>query len=80
MFDTPQGRERVARLEERSDSHRQQIEKVFCVLDEIDAKVERILKMQNRQLGFLSGIAFSFGLIGAAVGAMGTEVLKKIFS
>lgn len=71
---------RIAVVEERLDGHDDKFNEVVSTLKDIEADVKGISRKLDKNLSFFAGVAFAFSTIGAAIGAVGTETIKKIFS
>lgn len=70
--------ERLAVLEERSETQRSQIDDLLDAIRSLTKEVTRINNKLDRNTGFLAGIAFAFSLIGACIGSVGSEMLKRM--
>ncbi|MDX1974491.1 MAG: hypothetical protein SFT92_02320 [Rickettsiales bacterium] len=70
--------ERLAVLEERTETHRAQIDALLEALKTLTREVTLINHQLSRNLGFLGGVAFVFSLFGACIGAFGAEIIRRL--
>lgn len=77
MLNSRHENERIAILEERTETHRQQIDDLLSAIKELTGEVVRINRQLSRNMGFLGGVAFVFSLMGACLGALANEIIKR---
>lgn len=72
----PTDRERIVKLETQRDFQDTFNEKVVNRLEAIDDKVGIISAWVENKSGFIAGILFCVGIVGACVGAFSSSVWK----
>lgn len=78
MVHTMDGRERLAKLEQRMDDQEEKIAKIASTLETIQREVSTIRLRLEKSMSFVGGIAFTFSMVGGAFAVGVHWILNKM--
>jgi len=78
MPDTRSGRERIARLEERSENTDEKVDQLIASVEHVANEVSLIRMKFEKSISFVGGIAFTFSLLGGLFVIVAQAGLKKM--
>lgn len=78
MPNTTEGRERIARLEERHEATEEKVEHLTVSIEELTTEIRLLRLRVEKSISFVGGIAFTFSILGGVIVMLASAVLRKL--